>query len=105
MSREWKASSAEVWLAAPLNPPSNGMIEKLFGVKPRFLDLSSSCVPNQPVPADVPGMVTDTNSPELLRCRIWAAPSSLLIAASFSYSGSSRSKSIACRPYLSMTCW
>ncbi len=37
--------------------------------------------------------------------RILAAPISLWMAAAFSYSGSSRSKSSALRPYLSTTCW
>lgn len=102
---ELKLASALVWDAAPLKPPSNGMMEKLLGVKPCDFASSSICLPNQPVPSAVPGVVTDTYSPALFCCRILAAPISFLMAAVFSYSGSSRSKSIACRPYLVMTCW
>ncbi|WP_230862378.1 hypothetical protein [Amycolatopsis camponoti] len=49
-------------------------------------------------------MVTDTNRPGLLACNVFAAPSSFAMAAVFSYSGSSRSKSIALSEYLLMTC-
>jgi hypothetical protein len=105
ISRPWRASSADTWDEPPLKPPSNGMIEKLFGVKPIDLAWSISCVPNQPVPAAVPGMVTETNRPGLSACSFLAAPSSFAIAAVFSYSGSSRSKSIALSEYLVMTCW
>ncbi|WP_244170507.1 hypothetical protein [Amycolatopsis tolypomycina] len=105
ISRPWNASSADTCDEPPVKPPSNGMIEKLSGVNPIALAWSSSCVPNQPVPAAVPGMVTDTNRPGLFACNVFAAPSSLAIAAVFSYSGSSRSKSIALSEYWVMTCW
>ena len=104
-SRPLKAVSALVCDAAPLKPPSNGMMEKLFGVKPSALASLSICWPNQPVPAAVPAVVTETYRPGLFCCRIWAAPISLATAAAFSYSGSSRSKSIALSSYLVTTCW
>src|SRR5207245_1271353 len=59
-------------------------------------------VPSPPV---VPAVVMDTYRPELFCCRIFAAPISLWIAAEFSYSGSSRSKSTALSPYLVITAW
>lgn len=102
---ELKLVSALVCEAAPLKPPSNGMMEKLFGVKPCDFASSSICLPNQPVPSAVPAVVTETYRPALFCWRILAAPISLWMAAVFSYSGSSRSKSIACRPYLVITCW
>ncbi len=92
------AWSAEICEAAPLKPPSKGMIEKLLGVKPSAFAWSSIWVPNQPVPAVVPGVVTETYRPGLSCCRICAAPISLATAVAFSYSGSSRSKSMACSP-------
>ena len=74
-------------------------------MKPRLFASLSICWPNQPVPAAVPAVVTDTYRPGLFCCRICAAPSSLWTAAAFSYSGSSRSKSIALSAYLVTTCW
>src|SRR5439155_284301 len=53
----------------------------------------------------VAAVVIDTYRPGLFCWRILAAPISLWIAAVFSYSGSSRSKSIAFSPYLVTTCW
>src|SRR5579859_3199066 len=81
------------------------MMEKSCGMKPRLCASCSSCLPKNPVPSVVAAVVTDTNSPGLLRCRICAAPTSLAIAVLFSYSGSSRSKSMALSPYLLITCW
>ncbi len=75
-------------------------------MKPWALASFSICWPNQPVPAAVvPAVVIEMYSPGLLRCRMRAAPISLWIAAVFSYSGSSRSKSIAFNWYLSTTFW
>ena len=74
-------------------------------MKPSDLAVISTFWPKNPVPLAVPAVVIDTYRPGLLRCRICAAPSSLLMAAVFSYSGSSRSKSTALSEYLLMTCW
>src|SRR3569833_4421311 len=49
--------------------------------------------------------MTETYRPGVFCWRILAAPISLWIAAAFSYSGSSRSKSIALSAYLLTTCW
>src|SRR6266702_396019 len=103
ISRPWNALSAEIWLLAPLKPPSNGMIEKLFGVKPSALAVFSTFWPKKPVPAAVPAVVMEMYRPALLRCRICAAPISLLMAVVFSYSGSSRSRSMALSEYLLIT--
>lgn len=51
---ELKFVRALVCAADPLNPPSKGMMEKLFGVKPCDLASLSICLPNQPVPSAVP---------------------------------------------------
>ena len=105
INRPWNFSSASICALAPLNPPSNGMIEKLSGSNPRLFASCSSCLPKNPVPSAVAAVVIDTTSLGLLRCRICAAPSSLCTAVAFSYSGSSRSKSTALSRYLVTTPW